>query len=683
MNHVEFKQDIQKIDDLSKKNNVQNEKNKEKNDSWREDSKKQLIRKLLGHSLEFLLLFLIGTSAIFFTFRLLIHDPWLTMTADFFNEARRKYIEEQKALCGWNDPFLIQYFTYLKNFLSGKWGTSISTIINTSNTEIFFIKIPKTIQLFFLAFLFSIIPSILLGIISGNKHGSKIDRIILAFTAVLFVLPTGVIGTLFQFIFSGKLKWFPASCFISRQNLYYKADMTGYILIDSVIKGDFGVFWDVLNHLFMPSFVISFGITAIGILFIRWLVISRKNQSFSFPSRNYILIAFVFFYFSLILLINEFIFELNGFLMLIIQVINNYDFYLIINSLTLLFVFFQLFVFLSDIGRILLQYHKMKKDADAPIQIQYYSFLPKIKSEKSNKTDDNLPSINKKPQLIPQNTRKNHLLFKYTTLVNSFEFIFGGFLLILTIIFVNLAESFYTQDLFTNIAEGVIPWSAPSFEHFLGTGHFGHDVLGFTLYGYVFPLTRVIPIAIIVGFAGICIGFFLTAKFPRFIRFFNFIEKIFIIIPIVFIVFLIWLILERISRRTTFPELVTYAIFSFILGFIAGKGIGYQSRKKDIKINTFFIHLKNSSPILLSYLFIIASLMIMVEFTIEFMGYKTPSIVSWGREIYYGIKYKHFYDAPWAVFSLMIAYYILILALIMICLSFFNLLHNNNQKLKF
>ena len=244
---------------------------------------------LIWRFAEFIFVFLIGTFCIFVLMQLIPGDPWLMMVGNPLSDSSLETIRNLQEHWGYNKTFLAQYFIYLKNYLFRNWGYSITVQPGNPVADLIGQKFPITVQLLVFATFLSIIPVLLFGIISGKNRGKKIDRIILGLATVLFILPTGAIGILFQYIFAVKLAWFDATGFQSINNISYHSDITGYQLIDSLLKGDFAVFGDTLSHLFMPSLVVSFGLTAIGILVVRRLVILIETRKCKNPGRNYYL----------------------------------------------------------------------------------------------------------------------------------------------------------------------------------------------------------------------------------------------------------------------------------------------------------------------------------------------------------------------------------------------------------
>ena len=105
-----------------------------------------------------------------------------------------------------DDPFLLQYWYYLKGLLTGDFGTSLTgRKISAMMTQAW----PVTIKLALLAIVIAAGVAIIAGVISGIRRGGIFDNVTLALTLVVLALPIVVLAPLAQLIFGIKLGWFP------------------------------------------------------------------------------------------------------------------------------------------------------------------------------------------------------------------------------------------------------------------------------------------------------------------------------------------------------------------------------------------------------------------------------------------------------------------------------------------
>ena len=101
-----------------------------------------------------------------------------------------------------DQPFIVQYFIYLKNALTLNFGdTFAGQPVLDEITRAF----PVTIRLGLMAFVFEAIFGVVFGIISGLKKGKWYDTVILIVSLLLISVPTFVTGSVMQYVFG--IQW--------------------------------------------------------------------------------------------------------------------------------------------------------------------------------------------------------------------------------------------------------------------------------------------------------------------------------------------------------------------------------------------------------------------------------------------------------------------------------------------
>ena len=121
-------------------------------------------------------------------------DPVKAMFGDKpVNEAAEYHLDQ---------PFIVQYFIYLKNALTLNFGdTFAGQPVLDEITRAF----PVTIRLGLMAFVFEAIFGVVFGIISGLKKGKWYDTVILIVSLLLISVPTFVTGFVMQYVFG--IQW--------------------------------------------------------------------------------------------------------------------------------------------------------------------------------------------------------------------------------------------------------------------------------------------------------------------------------------------------------------------------------------------------------------------------------------------------------------------------------------------
>lgn len=116
-------------------------------------------------------------------------------------------VEFLKQKHGLDQPFLIQYFIWLKNILQGDFGHSIIT--HHPISQELATRIPNTIKLILPAYVTALIIGIPLGLFSASHRGKWIDDTIDGVLSLGISVPTFWIAMIFIYFFGLKLRWVP------------------------------------------------------------------------------------------------------------------------------------------------------------------------------------------------------------------------------------------------------------------------------------------------------------------------------------------------------------------------------------------------------------------------------------------------------------------------------------------
>ncbi len=187
--------------------------------------------KFLGRRLIILILTFLGiTLVVFITMKLIPGDPIIALLQDSYTE---ELAQELRSKLGLDKPIPVQYGIWLRDLLSGNWGSSI--ISKEPVLMEIMRRLPVTIELLILALFFTLIISIPIGILSAVKRNTLTDYSLMSLAMLGISLPEFFLGTLFLLFFSLKLQWFPATGFIP--------------FADNPVAN--------LRHLFLPAFTLG------------------------------------------------------------------------------------------------------------------------------------------------------------------------------------------------------------------------------------------------------------------------------------------------------------------------------------------------------------------------------------------------------------------------------------------
>ncbi len=159
------------------------------------------------------------------------------------------------------DPIYIQYFYYLRDLVTGNWGTS-----PTSGRPVLYdleIYFPATAELAIAAIIITIVIGIPLGVIAAIYQNKKIDHSIRILYLAGFSSPPFFVALLFLFVFSYYFNLFPTNGELSA-NLVPPVRHTGMYIVDSLIDGNWVDLKDSLWHIVLPA--IALALTYFGIV---------------------------------------------------------------------------------------------------------------------------------------------------------------------------------------------------------------------------------------------------------------------------------------------------------------------------------------------------------------------------------------------------------------------------------
>lgn len=166
-------------------------------------------------------------------------------------------IERIRESLGLNDPIIVQYFKWLFNTIQGNLGYSM---VNSKPVlNLIFERLGPTILLSGSALVISIIISIPVGLISGYKKNSIIDKVLNVVSYIGISIPSFWFGMMLIYVFSIKLNIFPS---VGMRTIGVDTNL------------------DLINHLILPVTVLSFYNLSVYIRYIRSSTIEQLKQDY-------------------------------------------------------------------------------------------------------------------------------------------------------------------------------------------------------------------------------------------------------------------------------------------------------------------------------------------------------------------------------------------------------------------
>jgi ABC-type dipeptide/oligopeptide/nickel transport system permease component len=172
-------------------------------------------------------------------------------------KARPEDIARVTEQLGLDRPLPIQYLTYMRDMLTGDWGTSIGTKQPVLSDIL--ARLPATLELIFAAMAFAIPVGIALGVLSARWNRRPPDAAVRIVSIVGVSIPAFWLGLLLQMLFFRSLHLLPLTGRVDADLRFVSpiASITGFYLIDSVVTGNWVALWDASLHLILPAITLA------------------------------------------------------------------------------------------------------------------------------------------------------------------------------------------------------------------------------------------------------------------------------------------------------------------------------------------------------------------------------------------------------------------------------------------
>jgi peptide/nickel transport system permease protein len=229
-----------------------------------------LTRLILVVPMVFILL-----TIVFLLMRVAPGNPVQAAVGAHLTPAQLKLAEHQ---AGFDKSLLTQYGEYLKQVLSGNFGTTITD--HRHVTQIIGQNGAATLELTIAAMFVAVVVGIPLGLLAGRLRDTWVDVSSRLFGIVIYAAPVFFLGLLAQLLFGHELGWLPTS---SQASVLTQLDITPHtnlLVIDAMIDGKWGALPDLLKHLVLPATVLGLTISGVVIRLVRVNVIQTLRGDY-------------------------------------------------------------------------------------------------------------------------------------------------------------------------------------------------------------------------------------------------------------------------------------------------------------------------------------------------------------------------------------------------------------------
>lgn len=202
----------------------------------------------------------------FFIGRVMPIDPVLSIVGE---SASQEVYDAAVIELGLDKPIFTQFVYFLWDVLHGDFGESLLTArpVFDDLKRVF----PATLELATIGTIFGVILGVPLGVIAAVKQGNWVDHVARVVALIGYSMPVFWIGLIGLLVLYGKLGWVSGP---GRLDIFYVdivPNVTGMILIDSLLAGDMDVFKNAVSHIVLPAGLLAFYSLA---------YISRMTRSF-------------------------------------------------------------------------------------------------------------------------------------------------------------------------------------------------------------------------------------------------------------------------------------------------------------------------------------------------------------------------------------------------------------------
>ncbi len=227
-----------------------------------------------------MLMTLLGLLALtFFIGRVMPLDPVLAVVGP---DADSSTYDQVYHAMGLDRPLLVQFWIYLQDLAHGDFGNALLTghPVIQDIARVF----PATIELATLAIIFGVVIGLPLGVFAAANQGRVGDHLARVISLFGYSTPIFWLGMMGLLVFYAWLGWAGGA---GRIDLAYDGlvpSVTGLLLIDTALDGDWDAFASALKHILLPALILGLNSVA---------YISRMTRSFMLEqlSQEYIITA--------------------------------------------------------------------------------------------------------------------------------------------------------------------------------------------------------------------------------------------------------------------------------------------------------------------------------------------------------------------------------------------------------
>jgi peptide/nickel transport system permease protein len=183
---------------------------------------------------------------------------------------------------GLNKPLYEQFGIYIQKVAHGDFGTSVLTA--NPVLEDIARTFPATLELATLGILIGVAFGVPLGVWAAVRRGGLVDQVVRVMGLIGYSVPIFWLGLMALVLFYARLGWVSGPGRIDVVYQYTLQPVTGLLLVDAALGGEWDAFRNALSHLILPASLLGYFSLA---------YISRMTRSFMLNelSQEYVVAA--------------------------------------------------------------------------------------------------------------------------------------------------------------------------------------------------------------------------------------------------------------------------------------------------------------------------------------------------------------------------------------------------------
>ena len=212
--------------------------------------------------------------------RIIPIDPVLAVVGD---RAPPAYYEQIRLEMGLDLPIWHQFWLYLKKIMSGDFGTAVLTArpVLDDIKRVF----PATLELATVATIIGAAIGIPLGVLAATNQGRWPDHIVRVISLFGQSIPTFWLALIGLLVFYAKLDLVPGPGRINIAFMDFVEPITGVIVLDAMLQGEWEAAQSAARHLILPSFVLAYFSIAFISRMTRSFMIEQLKQEYITAAR--------------------------------------------------------------------------------------------------------------------------------------------------------------------------------------------------------------------------------------------------------------------------------------------------------------------------------------------------------------------------------------------------------------